>query len=191
MPYVLLIILLFVMTILALFAVFTLYAIFSNAPYVPTHQKLVEKMLDMAEVKHDDVVVDLGAGDGRIVMAAGGRGATTFGYEINPILVVIGNWRLRRLRHSERSEQSLWSRGSLVPAQDDKRLRIFWRNFWNQDLSEAAVITIFGFPNMMGRLEKKLQKELKPGSRVVSHAFQFPNWQPVRKEDGLWLYFVE
>lgn len=164
------------MMVVVVFAIFTLVAIYSNAPYVPTHNHLVEKMLDMADVSSKDRVVDLGAGDGRIVVAAASRGARATGYEINPILVLIANLRIQNAKFKNQNDRS--------------KCKMLWKNFWNQDLSKATVITIFGFPNMMGRLEDKLQKELKPGSRVVSHAFRFPNWQPVKREDGLLLYEV-
>lgn len=165
---------------IALVAFFTLVAVYSAAPYVPTHAKLVEKMLDMAEVSGEDVVVDLGAGDGRIVAAAALRGARAVGYEINPVLVLVSNVRLWWLK-------SKFQNPNFKRKQPDYP-RIIWGNFWSKDLSSATVITIFGFPNMMGRLEEKLQKELKPGSRVVSHAFRFPNWPPVKREEGLLLY---
>lgn len=165
------------MMVVVVFAIFTLVAIYSNAPYVPTHNHLVEKMLDMAEVKKDDLVIDLGAGDGRIVVAAASRGARATGYEINPILVPIANLRIQNAKFKNQNDRS--------------KCKILWKNFWKQDLSEATVITIFGFPNMMGRLEEKLQKELQRGSRVVSHAFKFPNWQPVERAGGLLLYLVK
>lgn len=177
MVIVLFVLLLGLMIIVIIFALFTLFAIYSSAPYVPTHNRLVEKMLDMAEVGEHDMVVDLGAGDGRIVMAAALRGERAVGYEINPLLVIIANLRIQNSKFKSQKFNS--------------KLKIYWKNFWNQDLSSATVITIFGFPNMMERLEKKLQRELQPGSRVVSHAFKFPNWQPVKKEGGLLLYEVK
>lgn len=209
MESVLLIILIFVIALVALFAGFTLYAIYSCAPYVPTLNRLVTNMLDMAEVGGKDTVVDLGSGDGRIVMAAADRGAKAVGYEINPILVLIGKWRLKskfknpNFKLSSKSKIQnfltfglwtffdIWHSGFGFKNKDNEYPRIYWKNFWREDLSSATVITIFGFPNMMERLEKKLQKELKPGSRVVSHAFKFPTWKPVKREGGVLLYHVD
>lgn len=212
MIFILPIMLILIMTIVAVFAGFTLYAIYSNAPYVPTHNHLVEKMLDMAEVSRQDLVIDLGAGDGRIVMAAAKRGAIAIGYEINPVLVFVGNLRIWPLKpkfqnlnfklNSKSKIQNILSFGfwilfdichsgfGFLTRSKPDYPKIYLNNFWSQNLSSATVITIFGFPNMMGRLEKKLKKELKPGSRVVSHAFRFPNWQPAKREDGLLLYEV-
>lgn len=132
---------------------------------MPTHRSVVDEMLK--GVQPGDNFVDLGSGDGRIVMSAAARGARAAGYEINPLLVLISRYRIRKRN---------------LPA------NIFWKSFWDQDLSAYDFVTVFGITRIMPELEAKLKKELKPGSTVVSYAFHFPNWQPAEKQGPLFIY---
>ncbi len=140
-----------------------------GAPFVPTDRKHVEVMLRLAQVGLGTKLVDLGSGDGRIVIAAARLGAEAVGIEVNPILVVISRWRIKR-----------------AGVQD--RAKVYLKNFWQADLSEFNVITLFGIGKIMPRLEKKFLAELKPGAKVASFAFQFPNWPASVKEESVYLY---
>ncbi len=121
-------------------------------------------MLDLIAIKLGEKVLDLGSGDGKIVIAAAKRGAESYGYEINPILVWISKWRVQGKGNIERA------------------------NFWKKDLGEFDAIVIFGVSYVMKGLEEKLRKELKPGARVVTNYFTFPDWKPSQTKDGINVY---
>lgn len=127
--------------------------------YVPTPQEVVEKMLELAEVKKDDLVYDLGCGDGRIVVTAAKKyGCRGVGYDINP----------KRIKESlENVEKN--NVGNLV--------RIEQEDIFTLDLSEANVITLYLLPSLNVKLIPQLEK-LKPGSRIVSHDFDMRGVTP-------------
>ena len=114
-------------------------------------------------------VVDLGSGDGRIMIAYAKSGASVRGYEINPLLVIAARNNIRKA-------------GLQFKAQ------AYWKSFWNQNLSDADIVTIFGVPHIMASLEKKLQTELKPGARIFSIAFPFPHWPLEYHEENIYYY---
>lgn len=143
--------------------------VFWGAIYVPTQKAKVEKMVELADIKPGEKAADLGAGDGRLVIALAKAGAQAHGYEINPWLVRLA----RKNIHRERLEGKAF---------------IHWKNFWQEDFSNFDVVTIYGMRHLMRRLEKKLKKELKPKARVVSNSFQFPSWPKSKKEDDICLY---
>jgi len=127
--------------------------------YVPTPQEVVDKMLELAEVKKDDLVYDLGCGDGRIVVTAAKKyGCRGVGYDINP----------KRIKESlENVEKN--NVGNLV--------RIEQEDIFTLDLSEANVITLYLLPSLNVKLIPQLEK-LKPGSRIVSHDFDMRGVTP-------------
>ena len=129
-----------------------------GAPWQPTSIKIVRKMLSMANVKPGEVVFDLGSGDGRIiVMAAKEFNATSVGIEINPLWVLWTKVKIALFR--------LYGKGSVI-----------WGNFFNLDLSKADIVTLYLLQNTNEKLKLKLENELKPGTRVVSHVFTFDGW---------------
>lgn len=140
-----------------------------GAPYVPTHDKTMKKMVMLLNIKPGEKAVDLGSGDGKIVIALAQAGAEAHGYEINPFLV-------------------LWSKMNIKKAGLSGKAFIHWKSFWGADFSSFQVVTIYGITYVMKRLEKKLQKELKQGSRVASNAFTFPQWNPIQNDNGVHLY---
>ena len=142
---------------------------FWGAIYVPINDRKLKKIIELANIKPNDKVVDLGSGDGRLVVAFSKLGVKSYGYEINPFLV----------RRSIKSIKKAGLEEKAFVSQD---------NFWKKDLSEFDVVVIYGMGHMMGTLEKKLKKELKSGARVISNSFQFPDWTPVKKEDNVFLY---
>jgi len=150
--------------------VFTfLMPIFGLAPYVPTPKKKVKKMLELAGLKPGEKLVDLGLGDGRILIEAAKIGAEAVGYEIDPFLV----W----LSKKEIKKQGL-----------ENKIKIYRKNFWQADLKEADVVTFYGITGIMAKMERKLLKELKPGARVCSYIFPFPKWMPINHDSGIFLY---
>jgi protein-L-isoaspartate O-methyltransferase len=129
--------------------------------YVPTPQMVVDAMLDVAGVKGSDIVYDLGSGDGRIVITAARKyGARGVGIEIDPALV-------------KRATDNA------VKAGVSDRVRFVTQNFFSSDISDATVVTLYLLQSVNERLRPKLVRELKPGTRVVSHVFNMgPEWPP-------------
>jgi SAM-dependent methyltransferase len=130
--------------------------------YTPTRHAIAEAMLELAEVTANDVVYDLGSGDGRLpIIAAQKYGARGVGIEIDPSLVEAAN---QNARDAGVVERVTFIEGDLFTA----------------DLSEATVVTLYLSGSMMRRLEPVLRNGLRPGARIVSHQFEFPRWLPVR-----------
>jgi SAM-dependent methyltransferase len=136
--------------------------------FVPTWEPVVYQMLDLAGVTKDDVVYDLGSGDGRIVILAAQKyGARGVGIELDPRLVEI-------------------SRQVARDARVDDRVRFIEGDLFTSDISDATVVTLFLSPSVNNELEPKLRRDLKPGTRIVSHQFTIGKWPPektVRAEE--------
>ena len=141
--------------------------------YVPTPQSVVDAMLKLAHVTSADVVYDLGSGDGRIpITAARKYGARGVGIEIDP----------NRMRQAA---------DNLVEAGVGDRVRFLTQDLFEADISEATVVTLFLLPRLNLRLAPKLKRELRSGTRVVSHQFDMgEEWPPEQSQDvnGLMIY---
>ena len=142
---------------------------FWGAVYLPTKKEAVEKMIELAKIKPGEKAVDLGAGDGRLVIALAKADIEAHGYEINPILILL-------------------AKINIYKAGLKGKAFIHFKNFWQEDLSRFDIVVVFGIGHIMEKLEKKLDKELKKGARVVSNSFTFPNWRLSKKENGVFLY---
>jgi SAM-dependent methyltransferase len=130
------------------------------APFVPSPMKVVEEMLKLAGANKSDRVYDLGSGDGRIViMAAEKFGAQSVGIELDETLVAQSRARIKELKLEDRA-------------------RILHGNIYEADLSKATVVTLYLLTSVNERLKPILEKRLRPGTRVVSHDFQVPGWEP-------------
>ena len=125
--------------------------------WVPTPQILVEKMLDMAKVKPGEIVMDLGSGDGRTVIAAAKRGARSMGIEYNPDMV--------ELAKRNAAKEGVTARATFVKA-----------DLFETDFSKANVITLFLLPDINLKLRPKILN-MKPGTRIVSNTFTMGDWQ--------------
>jgi len=145
-----------------------------DAPFVPTKQEIVEEMLRVAGVKPGDIVYDLGCGDGRIVITAAQKfGARGVGIDIDPERISDANWYAKR---AGVEQQVTFKLGDLFEA----------------EISEATVVTLYLLPEMNVRLRPKLLRDLKPGTRIVSHDFDMgPEWKPERtlRLGNDWIYF--
>jgi SAM-dependent methyltransferase len=144
-----------------------------EVPYVPTPAAVVNAMLETARVTADDVVFDLGSGDGRIVIAAAAcYGARGVGVEIDPELV--------RLARDNARDSGV-----------DDRVTFVERDLFEMDLHEATVVTLYLLPIINYRLQPRLLQQLRPGARVVSHAFDMADWTPDLEFqiDDRWVFF--
>jgi hypothetical protein len=126
--------------------------------WVPTPEELITQMLDMAKVTDKDYLVDLGSGDGRIVIAAAKRGIRAMGVEYNPDMVAL-------------------SKANAVKEGVSAKATFVNGDIFETDFSQATVITMYLLPDLNMRLRPKIL-DMKPGTRVVSHAFSMDDWDP-------------
>jgi SAM-dependent methyltransferase len=134
------------------------------APFVTTPQEVVDRMLEVAQISPGDLLYDLGSGDGRIVITAAKRyGAKSVGFEIDPALVTL-------------------SRRNIREAGVEHLAEIREEDIRNVDLSAASVVTMYLYPSANLRLRAAIRRQLKAGSRVVSHNSNMGDWKPDRVE---------
>jgi len=143
-----------------------LLVIFSGAPYVPTFTRDLEDIFKEVKLPQKAIVVDLGSGDGRLLLIAAQRGYTAIGYEINPILWLISVWRLRKYPNAH----------------------TYLRSLWKADVREADLVFTFLNKIYAGRLEKKLLAEMKPGSYFSSFGFAYGNLELIKKHRANHIY---
>jgi len=151
-------------------------------PYVPTPQEVVDRMLELAQVKKGDVVYDLGSGDGRIVVTAAKKyGVKAIGFEIDP----------QRIKESHEN---------IKKAGVEQLVEIRLQDIRTVDLSGATVLTMYLLPEVNLMIRPNIWKQMKPGSRIVSHDFDMGDWKALKTEnikDGsswdhtLYLWHVE
>ena len=132
--------------------------------YVPTPEAVVDRLLEMAQVKAGDFIIDLGSGDGRIVITAAKKyGARGLGVDLDPYLVQL-------------SKDNAWREG--VRARAD----FIQRNIFDTDVTQASVVASYLSPELNVRLRPKLFAQLKPGARIISHDYGMGDWQPDEAE---------
>jgi cyclopropane fatty-acyl-phospholipid synthase-like methyltransferase len=141
-------------------------------PFVPSPQEVVDKMIELAGVKKGDVVYDMGSGDGRIVIAAAKKGARAVGFEIDGDLVKESRENIRKAGVENLAE-------------------IRQQDILTVDFAPASVVTMYLLPDVNLKLKPNLLKQLKPGSRLVSHSFDMGDWKPdkVERVDGRTINF--
>jgi precorrin-6B methylase 2 len=130
-----------------------------DVPYVPTPQDVVDRMLDMAKLTKDDFHIDLGSGDGRIVITAAKRGARSMGVDLNPTRIAEANENAKKAGVTD-------------------RVTFVQGNLFEMDIGKANVLTMYLLQGVNLQLRPRILAELKPGSRVVSHAFSMNEWEP-------------
>ncbi len=140
--------------------------------YVPTRQSVVDAMLKVASVGANDVVYDLGCGDGRIVVSAAKLGARAVGIDIDPKRVAEARENVQRAGVGDHA-------------------KILNQDLFTTDVSEATVVTLYLLPALNLKLRPILWKTLKPGTRVVSHDFDMGDWKPEQtlNVDGATIYY--
>lgn len=155
---------------LLIFILYTVYAMLVAAPFLPTHMKNVRKMIELAQAKPGETVMDLGSGDGRIILEAAKTGALCVGIELNPFLY-------------------LWSKIRVLFS-GYKNIEIHRQDLWATRLYDVEVLMVFFISFRMDKLGKKIKQEMKPGTRVISYGFKFSGWEPTKKIDKVYLYTV-
>ena len=143
---------------------------FFGGEWVPTPQNIVNRMLKTAQVNANDTVYDLGSGDGKIVLSAAKLGARTIGIELDPLRVLISKIKLSGLNNA----------------------KIELGDLYKANIKDATVVTLFLLPKTMEKLETKLKKDLRKGTRIISYRFVFKNWKPTKvdNENKIYLYKV-
>jgi ubiquinone/menaquinone biosynthesis C-methylase UbiE len=135
-----------------------------DVPYVPTSQTTVDEMLKIANVTAKDYVIDLGSGDGRIVVSAAKLGATAMGVDINP----------QRIKESHENAKA---------AGVTDKVKFFQQDLFQTKFSDATVLTMYLLPSVNLRLRPTILNEMKPGTRIVSHDFDMGDWKPDQFKD--------
>lgn len=141
--------------------------------YLPTPPKVVDAMLEMAKVRKGDVLYDLGSGDGRIPIAAAKKyGIRAVGVDIDPV----------RIKEARANAAAAGVADKVTFRQED---------LFKTDFSEASVVTLYLLSSLNEKLRPRLLAELKPGTRIVSHAFRMGDWEPEKTRDveGSTIYF--
>ena len=134
-----------------------------DVPFVPTPQQVVDKMLELANVQKTDYLIDLGSGDGRIPVTAAQRyGVKAMGVDINP----------QRIKEANERAQA---------AKVTHLVEFRQQDLFQTDISQANVLTMYLLPSVNLKLRPKILSDMKPGSRVVSHAFDMGDWEPQQK----------
>jgi len=153
--------------VIALLVVCFGFILFVGPPYLPTLDKQVKVALDMLKLKKGATIIELGSGDGKVLLEAAKRGWNVVGYELNPLLVIVSFVRTWKYR---------------------KQVRIIWGNFWRAKWPEADGIFAFVLPKYMEKLDNKIIQWHKRPVKLASFAFVVPGRSTTREKDGVYLY---
>jgi 16S rRNA A1518/A1519 N6-dimethyltransferase RsmA/KsgA/DIM1 with predicted DNA glycosylase/AP lyase activity len=140
-----------------------------DIPFVPSSDEKTLTMIRLANIRPNEKAIDLGAGEGKLVIAMAAKGADVTGIEID----------------DERAKTTI---DRVKAAGLERRVRIITGSFWQHDLSPYDLIVLYGVPSIMERLGKKIINEAKPTVRVVSNHFTFPGWRPAKTINSVYLY---
>jgi SAM-dependent methyltransferase len=154
-------------------AVWMMWPLVIGAAFIPTPIKIVRKMLEIADVKRDDHIIDLGSGDGRIIIEVAKK------YQANAVGIEADPFRV------------LWSRSRIRSNDLEDKVDVVWGNFFKTDLSKATIVTVFQGQGINNKLMKKFEEELEPGTRVVSYSFTFDGWEPIKKDPDTEVYLYK
>jgi hypothetical protein len=140
-----------------------------GGPYIPVRKRDIADALDLISLSPQDVAIDLGSGDGRILRAAVESGARVVGYELNPFLVWFSRFRLRMFKD---------------------RARIYRKNLLQADLHEVTIIFSFQITSLMPKIAHMIHERAKPGTKLLSFAFDVPGMKPVAQKGIVKLYTI-
>jgi hypothetical protein len=138
--------------------VFMLIFIF-GPPYVPTPMPVIKQLIQICKVSTKDIVIDLGSGDGRMLIEAARKGAQTKGWEINPFLVV-------------------WTYVYALLFGVSHRVKVYPKSYTTAHLNDATLVFLYNLPRYMPQLETIMQRDLKKGSRIVTYKFKLMSRKP-------------
>ena len=138
-----------------------------GAPYLPTLTPQVKTALRLAELKPGQTLLELGCGDGKVLIAAAKQGHQAIGYELNPVLATIAWLRTRRYR---------------------QLISVRWTNMWSANWPPADVIFVFLLPRYMSRLDAVIQQSADRPVRLISFAFVIPGKKISRQQNGVYVY---
>jgi hypothetical protein len=161
------IILLFLLLIIHFF--YTIIAIFKGAAFIPCPKEALNNLIKITDFNESDTLIDLGSGDGRILIKASKAGAgKCIGIELNPLLVIYSKLKVLFLGL--------------------KNIQIKRADIWKTDLSKANIITLYFVPIKMSRLIEKINKEMPSGSKIISYKYKLDDLEFEKEIDGLYLY---
>ncbi|HSX18545.1 MAG TPA: 50S ribosomal protein L11 methyltransferase [Candidatus Saccharimonadales bacterium] len=146
------------------------FDIFLELPYVGANRKRIKTIIDFSQIKKGDRVIDLGSGDGRLLIASAKEGAIATGYEINPFLLLLSHLKIRFAK--------------------TKKAQVKKESLWNAPLKSADIIFVYALRKSMKKFEEFVYKNAKRGTRVVVNTNPFPNKKPKKHENGIFLYIV-
>lgn len=140
-------------------------------PYTASDDDSARQIVKTVSAYHPHRVIDMGSGNGKLVILVARQGYTIDGIELNPVLV-------------------LWSRLKIRKFGLQNKATVRWGNLWNKDISGYDLVVLYAIQHVMPKLERKLGKELSPGSKVVSNYFEFPDRKPIRSNGRIRVYEV-
>jgi hypothetical protein len=159
---------LFWVSFIAIWIVFIFgFVIFVGPPYLPTLRKQIGAALDLVDLKEGETLLELGSGDGRVMLAAAKRGLRVVGIELNPILVVISWFVTLRYR---------------------KQVRVIWGSYWGKPWPRADAIFTFMLGRYMKRLDERVEFWRPKAVKLATFAFTIPDKEPTATRDGVYLY---
>ena len=154
-----------------LMGIFFAIDIFLDLPYVGTNKGKIDTITKLAQIKKNETVLDLGSGDGRLLLVAAAKGAYAIGYELNPFSVLISRLHAHLKGHAENA-------------------MVYRQNMWKADLKVADVIFVYSLKSKIQKFEDFIYKNAHPGTRIVVNTNPFPNKKPIKVENGIFLYKI-
>ena len=142
-----------------------------SPPFVTTPVETVKELVALLHAYKDKHIVDLGSGDGRIVVELAKKGHLVDGFELKTELVTRAHDRIKEL-HLQHTAH------------------IFEKDYWNENLGKYNIVYIYGIPAIMGKLEEKLENELNPGTIVISNVYRLPHWK-LKKQIGTMNFYIK
>jgi hypothetical protein len=143
------------------------FVVFVGPPYLPTLRKQIVTALDLLELEAGQTLLELGSGDGRVLLAAAKHGYRAVGIELNPLLV-------------------LWS--YLITFKYRKQVRVIWGSYWGAPWPRADAVFTFMLPKYMAKLDRRMEQWRPAAVRLASFAFTIPGKEPIKARDGVYLY---
>lgn len=140
-----------------------------DMPFIPSNNRRVKTMLKLADIKTGEKSMDLGAGDGKVVIAFAKAGTAAYGIEIDETLTELARHKIRKNKL-------------------EKRAHIINGDMWKMQLCNYDIITIYGLTSVLYKLEEKIQSETKKGCRILCNYFHFPHLTPVKVINDVYLY---